>query len=104
VHLELGRTTRLATAKQRTALRPIYKGCAIPGCSVGWDNVVIHHIHWYRNGGCTDIANLLPLCTKHHHLAHEGGWQLAIDHHRNLTITTPDGTTKCHSPPKILAA
>ena len=65
---------------------------------------MIHHLKYYRRGGCTDIDNLAPLCSKHHHLAHEGGWKLALDRYRNLTITFPDGTTKCHSPPKALAA
>ena len=56
VHLELGRTTRLANRAQRRALRAMYRGCAIPGCCVAWDYVVIHHLHWYRNGGPTDIS------------------------------------------------
>ena len=104
VHLELGRTTRLANRAQRRALRAMYRGCAIPGCCVGWDYVVIHHLHWYRNGGPTDISNLLPLCSKHHHLAHEGRWQLTLDPARNLTILRPDGTRMTTGPPTVLAA
>ena len=42
----------------------MYKGCAVPGCCVAWDYVVIHHLKYFRNGGLTNIANLLPLCTK----------------------------------------
>jgi uncharacterized protein DUF222 len=104
VRMELRRTTRLANRAQRRALRAMYRGCAVPGCCVAWDYVVIHHLKYFRNGGPTDIDNLLPLCSKHHHLVHEGGWQLSLDSGRNLTITLPDGTTKCHSPPKALAA
>jgi Domain of unknown function (DUF222) len=104
VHLELGRTTRLANRAQRRALRAMYRGCAVPGCCVAWDYVIIHHLHWYRNNGPTDIANLLPLCTKHHHLAHEGGWNLSLDTKRNLTITKPDGTTMTTGPPRVIAA
>jgi uncharacterized protein DUF222 len=104
VHMELRRTTRLANRAQRRALRAMYRGCAVPGCCVAWDKFVIHHLKYFRNGGPTDIDNLLPLCSKHHHLVHEGGWQLSLDSGRNLTITLPDGTTKCHSPPKALAA
>jgi hypothetical protein len=103
-HLELGRTTRLANRDQRRALRALYRGCAIPGCCVAWDHVVIHHLQFYRNGGTTNIDNLLPLCSKHHRLAHEGGWQLTLAADRSLTITQPDGTSKCHSPPSALAA
>ncbi len=104
VHLHLGRTTRLASREQRRALRAMYRGCAIPGCCVAWDYVVIHHLKWFRNLGTTDIDNLLPLCTKHHHLAHEGRWQLTLDTKRNLTITKPDGTQMTTGPPTVLAA
>ncbi len=105
VHLHLGNTTRLANRDQRRVLRAMYRGCAIPGCSTTWDHVVIHHVKYFtRDRGPTDIENLLPLCSKHHHYAHEGGWQLTMSADRTLTITHPNGTTQCHDPPKTLAA
>jgi Domain of unknown function (DUF222) len=104
VHMELGRTTRLANREQRRALRAMYRGCAVPGCCVAWDYVVIHHVKYFRNLGPTDIANLLPLCSKHHHLAHEGGWKFSLDHARNLTIVRPDSTRMTTGPPQVLAA
>jgi hypothetical protein len=104
VHMELGQTTRLANREQRRALRAMYRGCAVPGCGVAWDYVVIHHLKYYRNRGPTDICNLLPLCSKHHHLAHEGGWSLSLDAARNLTIERPDGTRTTTGPPMVLAA
>jgi hypothetical protein len=104
VHMELGQTTRLANRAQRRALKAMYKGCAVPGCCVAWDHVVIHHLLWYRFGGPTNIANLLPLCTKHHHLAHEGGWKFSLDAARNLTIVRPDSTRMTTGPPHVLAA
>ena len=104
VRLHLGTTTRLANRAQRRALRAMYRGCAIPGCSAAWDSVTIHHLKYARNKGPTDIENLLPLCVKHHHYAHEGGWHLSLSTNRTLTITQPDGTTQCHSPPNTLAA
>jgi hypothetical protein len=63
VKLYMGNTTRLATREQRRALRAMYRTCAIPGCCVSWDRLVIHHVVYYRNRGPTDIVNLLPLCT-----------------------------------------
>jgi hypothetical protein len=104
VHMEVGRTTRLANRDQRRALRAMYRGCAVSGCCVAWDYVVIHHLKYFHNGGRTDIANLLPLCSKHHHLAHEGGWKFTLDGVRNLTIVRPDGTRMTTGPPKVLAA
>jgi hypothetical protein len=104
VHLHLGLTTRLANRAQRRVLKAMYRGCAVPGCCVAWDHVVIHHLRYASRQGPTDIENLLPLCSKHHHYAHEGGWQFSLSPDRTLTIHYPDGTTKCHGPPKALAA
>jgi Domain of unknown function (DUF222) len=99
VSLYLGRDSRTANREQRRALRGMYRSCAVPGCIVGFDNCAIHHIKWYRNCGSTDIDNLAPLCHKHHHLVHEGGWTLAVDARRNLTITFPDGSIMTTGPP-----
>ncbi len=101
--LYLGRTQRTANRAQRRALRAMYRHCAIPGCTVAYDHCQIHHIHWYHNGGFSDIDNLAPICNKHHHLVHEGGWHLSLDSHRNLTTTYPDGTTMTTGPPKARA-
>ena len=99
VALHVGRDQRVANRAQRRALRAMYRGCAIPGCTAAWDHCDIHHLNWYRHGGRTDIENLLPLCSKHHHATHEGGWHLTLDTHRNLTITYPDGNTMTTGPP-----
>jgi Domain of unknown function (DUF222) len=99
--LHLGRDSRVANRDQRRALRAMYRGCAIPGCEARWQHCDIHHIIWYRHDGRTDIDNLLPLCWRHHHSAHEGGWQLGLDPHRNLTITYPDRTTTTTGPPTM---
>jgi hypothetical protein len=99
VSLYLGRDSRTANREQRRALRAMYRCCAVPGCNVGFDYCDIHHIKWYRNRGKTDIDNLAPLCHKHHHLVHEGGWHLAMDARRNLTITFPDGSIMTTGPP-----
>ena len=48
----------------------------------------------------TDLDNLLPLCTRHHHDVHDGGWQLKLTPDRHLTITYPDGTTNHTGPPR----
>ena len=104
VALYLGRDSRTANRHQRRALRAMYRHCAIPGCRAVFDYCAIHHIHWYRNLGTTDIDNLLPICTKHHHSVHEGGWKLTLDTHRNLTITYPDDTIMTTGPPTRHAA
>ena len=102
--LNLGRTTRLANRAQRRALRATYATCAIPGCSVRFDHCKIHHVKWWEHGGLTDVANLLPVCSKHHHCIHDGGWEVHLARDRTLTITQPDNSTMTTGPPKRRAA
>jgi predicted restriction endonuclease len=100
VVLDLGRSQPVATPHQRRALRVLYQTCAISGCGVAFEHCTPHHISYWRNGGRTDIGNLLPLCSRHHHLAHEGGWQFSLDHEsRALTVIKPDGSRQTHPPP-----
>jgi hypothetical protein len=102
--LSLGRTTRLANRAQRRALRAQYATCAIPGCATKYDRCKLHHIVWWRNGGRTDLDNLLPVCTGHHANLHHDGWVVTLGPHRELTVTMPDGTIRNTGPPKRRAA
>ena len=102
--LNLGRSTRLANRAQRRALRGLDSTCAVPGCAVRFDHTSIHHVVWWRHGGFTDLDNLLPLCWKHHQLVHKGGWLLALQPDRTLTVTLPDGTVMATGPPVRSAA
>ena len=102
--LDLGRTTRLANRAQRRALRALHRTCALPGCDTRYDHCTIHHIHWWRHGGPTDLANLLPICGRHHHLVHDRGWQLSLGPNRELTVTTPTGHVMTTGPPRRWAA
>ncbi len=90
--LDVGREARLANRAQRRALRKLYRSCAHPGCEVRFDDCRVHHVDWWEHLGPTDLRNLLPLCGRHHHLVHEGGWRLTIDAHRTITLRRPDGT------------
>jgi hypothetical protein len=90
--LDQGRSARTVNRKQRRALRAIHRTCGHPTCQVRFDQCAIHHVIWWRNGGATDIDNLVPLCSTHHHLVHEGGWTLTMTLDRVATWTRPDGT------------
>lgn len=99
----LGRETRLANRAQRRALRVLYRTCAL--CDTPFEHTQMHHVTWYTlQNGLTNIDNLVPLCSKHHRLAHEGGWKLSLAADRTLAITRPDGTTTIHGPPLVNAA
>lgn len=102
--LNLGRTSRLANRAQRRALRGLYLNCAIPGCRVHYDTCKLHHIVWWRNGGATDLDNLIPVCSRHHHNVHDDQWQIELGPNRELTIRFPDGTIRNTGPPSRSAA
>ncbi len=95
--LNVGRTRRTATDAQRAALAAIYPTCA--WCDVPFDHCQIHHISFWENLGPTDLDNLIPLCTRHHHQIHEGKWDIRLDPHRNLHIKRPNGQTWAIKPP-----
>jgi hypothetical protein len=93
VPIDVGRSKRLATVHQRRALEAIHPTCAIPDCEVIFDHCNVHHIeYWAKSdsggGGSTDLNNMVPLCSRHHHAAHEGGWKLTLNPEtRELSIT-----------------
>jgi hypothetical protein len=97
--LNLGRRQRLASAAQRRVLRALYPRCAIPGCEVRFSRTKMHHVWWWEHGGPTDLDNLLPICSRHHHAVHDQGWQLKLLADRTLEVTMPDGTTMETGPP-----
>ncbi|MDK8763753.1 HNH endonuclease [Corynebacterium sp. MSK218] len=63
--VELHRTQRLASDKQRTMAIGEQPTCAWDSCLCGADYAQIHHITEWRNGGDTNPENLTPLCEYH---------------------------------------
>jgi hypothetical protein len=96
--LDLGRSRRLASVAQRRALLVRWRGCAFAGCSmpIGWTKA--HHLAPWSHDGTTDQSLLVPLCERHHHLVHEGGWRLSR-RGDGLDIHRPDGSFSAHVRP-----
>jgi len=92
VPLDVGRRFRTATSAQWVAIESIYRSCAWNGCDrpVSWCQA--HHIHEWNHGGPTNLDNLVPLCSRHHHAVHEGRWTIKLLPDRTLRIFRPDGT------------
>lgn len=90
--IDVGRGARLATSAQRAALRSAHDSCCVAGCDVPFDWCEIHHVTWWRHGGRSDLDNLVPVCSKHHHLVHDDRWVLTIDAERvgRLTERRPE--------------
>jgi hypothetical protein len=91
--LDLGRTTRTAPPRFRRALAVRDSHCVFPGCRMTPNRCHAHHIAWWdRDHGPTSLDNLALLCWHHHHLIHEGGWQMARAPDGTLQFRRPDGT------------
>lgn len=93
VVLDAGRTIRHANRAQRRALQAMYRSCAIEGCDVAFERCEIHHLVPWDLGGVTDLHNLVPVCSRHHHVVHELGWRLDLSPDRTLTVTDRDRST-----------
>ncbi len=74
--LYVGRERRIVPRRLRVALEIRDQHCAFPGCTIDVSRCDAHHVEHWEHGGRTDLDNLLLLCQAHHHLVHEGGWQL----------------------------
>lgn len=74
--LDLGRTRRLHTEKQRQALSLIHDTCAIAGCNRPFEWTEVHHPIPWSEGGSTDLDNAIPVCWSHHRSAHNPRFEL----------------------------
>jgi len=78
VPLDLGRTRRLHSHHQRKALALVHDTCAIGTCERPFAWSEIHHLIPWSHHGDTDLE-AIPLCSWHHHRAHDPRWHLT--HH-----------------------
>jgi hypothetical protein len=97
--VNVGRKHRTATDAQWTALKSMYSSCAWYGCPAPISWCQAHHIHEWERGGPTDLNNLIPLCSQHHHRVHEGQWSIKLKPDRSLAIHRPDGSLHRTVPP-----
>ncbi len=75
--LYVGRTHRTVPTRLRRALERRDRHCAFPDCRVQPPRCHAHHVLEWENGGPTELANCVLLCTAHHHRVHEGGWTVS---------------------------
>jgi hypothetical protein len=87
--LDVGRTQRLHTVKQRIALAARDGGCRWPDCDKPPSWTEIHHpIPWSR-GGRTSIENGISLCAYHHLRTHNEGWRILYEREEYWLIPPP---------------
>lgn len=87
--LNVGRTRRYATHKQRLAIIARQRSvCAAPGC--GHTHLVIHHVIWWKHGGPTDVDLMIGLCVRCHHLVHRDLLNIQADGVGGFEFTNKD--------------
>ena len=92
-----GSASRVIGPSMRALVVRRDRHCRFSGCRARIDE--IHHVIFFSHGGPTRSDNLLGLCWHHHHLVHEGGWQLVGDANADIKGTGPDGRVWTTGPP-----
>ena len=90
--LWLGRKQRLANAAQRLAVAVRDGGCF--ECGAPMHRCELHHVReWHRDGGRTDVDNLVAVCRKHHRWL-ETGNLVVIRTADGYVVRPRDGPTR----------
>ena len=89
VPLDMGRLARLATYKQRLALRVLHPTCAVEGCDMDFDWCDIHHLKPWERHGLTDLDNLVPVCDYHHTWLHDLDGNVMLEMLPDRTLRVP---------------
>jgi hypothetical protein len=88
--IRVGRKTRTPPPWLRRLVVKRDGFCRFPGCERR-RHLHTHHVrHWTREGP-TDLDNLVLLCSFHHQLVHEGGWDIRGKPNGDMVFVRPDG-------------
>jgi hypothetical protein len=100
--LDYGRTRYRPPKKLDKFVKTRTPTCAFPTCNQPADNTELDHVRDWNNAGPTRPENLLPLCTRHHHLKHETNWHLHYNPTTGIaTWTSPTGRTYTSTNPPL---
>ena len=88
--VNVGRSQRLFTERQRTGLAVRDGGCRFPGCDRPPSWCEAHHLDQWQHGGRTDLADGVLLCRRHHLLVHNSQWRISR-RGADYAITPPGG-------------
>ncbi len=97
--LDYGTATRTIPAPLFNTLVVRDRHCRWAGCDRPPSWCEGHHVHHWEHGGPTRPDNLILLCSRHHHRAHQPGWHVKLLPDATLHITTPTGTVLHTRPP-----
>ncbi|GAB3851965.1 hypothetical protein GCM10028801_02320 [Nocardioides maradonensis] len=74
--LDLGRARRFHTPPMRKAMRQRDRRCRAEGCSIPAAWCEAHHLKPWSEGGHTNFADGVLLCSHHHHRAHDTRYEM----------------------------
>ena len=89
---KLGRMTREPSSAMIRQLRHRDRGCRFPGCGFKAFTQAHHIVHW-KDGGPTDLENLIIICRFHHKAVHELGWKVSRKRDGTLLWRAPQEPT-----------
>jgi hypothetical protein len=98
--LDYGTATRTIPAPLWNALVIRDEHCRFPDCdrpSVWCEG---HHVVWVTQGGPTELANLVLVCSRHHHVLHQPSWHAKLRPDGDFKVTDPNGIVRETSPPR----
>jgi len=88
--VNVGRTQRFFTTRQRVGMAARDGGCRFPGCDRPPSWTEAHHIdEWLRDDGKTDIADGVLLCRFHHQYVHNDGWRIIREASQYFAVPPP---------------
>jgi hypothetical protein len=95
--LDAGRKHRTVHPSLKRSLLARDKHCRFPGCTHDrW--IDAHHVKHWAEGGETNPANLILLCSAHHRMVHEEGFSIEKDFQGEWIFQRPNGRAIAHGP------
>jgi hypothetical protein len=88
--VDYGRTTYRPPSALADHVIARDRTCRFPHCTRSAKRCELDHLRPWARGGTTDAANLVALCSRHHHLRHETRW--------TYSRGSEDGTVSWQSP------
>jgi len=98
--LDYGRSTRTIPTPLWNAVVIRDEHCRFPGCDRPSSWCEGHHVVWVTNDGPTNLANIVLLCSRHHHRLHQPGWHATLTPDGAFEVTEPTGRVRNTSPPR----
>ena len=95
-------TTRHVPAPLKIAIAERDRTCKIRGCDRD-NNLHRHHTEEFARSGRTTYTELGNLCTRHHHLVHDDGYEIIVHDDGTWDLRAPD-RGEGRAPPERAAA